>query len=123
MRARFWLILGVALGIALGVGKLPYFRGAAGSLTSTALRLVATGGLTLVHDVAKLGAPRRLVQGLSAGLGVLLPGMTALLLVMAGRATLGVRRLTTALLAGFAIGAFFYLPAGLRSCRWRQLPW
>jgi hypothetical protein len=112
LRGRLWLFVGVALGIALGLGHLPYFQGAAKSLTDTALRVVGTGGLTLAHDAAVHGAPRRLVDGLTAVLGVLLPGVTALLLVYAGRSTLRLRTVVAVLLALLGVAAFFYLPGG-----------
>ena len=77
LRGRLWLFVGVALGIALGLGHLAYFHGAAVSLSDTALRIVNTAGLTVVHDAAKHGAPRRAVEGLTAVLAVLLPALTS----------------------------------------------
>ena len=112
LRGRLWLFVGVAVGVALGLGHLAYFHGAAVSLSDTALRLVNTGGLTLAHDAAKHGAPRRVVEGLTAVLGVLLPGLTAFLLVYAGRSTLRLRAIVAVLLAILGIAAFFYLPGG-----------
>jgi heme/copper-type cytochrome/quinol oxidase subunit 4 len=76
------------------------------------LRLVNTVGLTLAHDAAKHGAPRRVVEGFTAVLGVLLPGLTAFLLVLAGRSTLRLRAIVAVLLAILGIAAFFYLPGG-----------
>jgi hypothetical protein len=112
LKGRLWLLVGVALGIALGIGDLPYFQGAARSLTDTALRVVGTAGLTLAHSAATHGAPRRLVDGFTAILGVLLPGVTALLLVLAGRSTLRLRAVVAVLLAILGVAAFFYLPGG-----------
>jgi heme/copper-type cytochrome/quinol oxidase subunit 4 len=102
----------VALGVALGLGHLAYFHGAAQSLSDTALRLVNTAGLTLAHDAATHGAPRRVVEGFTAVLAVLLPGVTAFLLVFAGRSTLRLRAIVAVLLAVLGIAAFFYLPGG-----------
>ena len=112
LRGRLWLFVGVALGIALGLGHLAYFHGAAVSLSDTALRVVNTAGLTLVHSATRHGAPRRVVDGLTAVLAVLLPGLTALLLVYAGRSTLRLRAVVAVLLALLGIAAFFYLPGG-----------
>ncbi len=112
LKGRLWLFVGVALGIALGLGHLAYFHGAAVSLSDTALRLVNTAGLTLAHSAAQHGAPRRVVEGFTAVLAVLLPGVTALLLVYAGRSTLRLRAVVALLLAGLGIAAFFYLPGG-----------
>ena len=112
LRGRLWLFVGVALGIALGLGHLAYFHVAAVSLSDTALLIVYTAGLTVVHDAAKHGAPRRAVEGLTAVLAVLLPGVTAFLLVLAGRSTLRLRTIVAVLLAILGIAAFFYLPGG-----------
>ncbi|MGA3220388.1 MAG: hypothetical protein ABSE77_15130, partial [Acidimicrobiales bacterium] len=112
LRGRLWLFVGVALGVALGLGHLAYFHGAAVSLSDTALRLVNTAGLTVAHDAAKHGAPRRAVEGLTAVLAVLLPGLTAFLLVLAGRSTLRLRAIVAVLLAILGVAAFFYLPGG-----------
>ncbi len=112
MKGRIWLVAGVAVGIALGIGKLPYFAGAATSLSETALRVVGTGGLTLVHDAARHGASRRVVDGVTAVLSVLVPGVTALLLVYAARTTLHLRTVIAVLVAALGVAAFIYLPHG-----------
>jgi hypothetical protein len=112
MKGRSWLVLGVAAGIAVGVGKLAYFAGAASSLSDTSQRLVGSAGLTLVRDAASHGAPQRVVEGASAVLAVLVPGVTALLLVYAARGTLRLRSVIGVLLAALGVAAFFYLPHG-----------
>jgi hypothetical protein len=112
MKGRVWLVLGVVVGVAIGIGKLPYFDGAATSLCDTALRVVDTGGLTLIHGAAKHGAPQRVVEGLVAILAILVPGVTALLLIVAARATLRLREVIAVLLAALGIASFFYLPGG-----------
>jgi len=112
MKGRIWLVGGVVAGIAVGVGKLTYFDGAATSLSDRALRIVDTGGLTLVHFAARHGAPRRIVEGLTAVLAVLVPGVTALLLVYAARATLHLRVVIGLILVAIGVAAFFYLPHG-----------
>lgn len=105
-----WLLLGAAVGIAIGIGKLHYFTGAATSLSNTAQAVVGTLGLTLIHSAARHGAPRRVVEGFSALLAILVPGVTALLLVCVARATLAVRVLIGLLVAALGVAAFFYLP-------------
>jgi hypothetical protein len=112
MKGRIWLLVGIAVGIAIGLGKLPYFEGAATALCGTALRVVDTGGLTLIHAAAKDGASRRVVEGLAAVLAILVPGVTALLLIVAARATLRLRQVIGVLLAALGVAAFFYLPGG-----------
>jgi hypothetical protein len=112
MKGRIWLIVGVVVGVAIGIGRLAYFEGAATSLCDTALRVVDTGGLTLIHAAADHGAPRRVIEGLVAVLAILVPGVTALLLIVAARATLRLRQVIAVLLAALGVAAFFYLPGG-----------
>lgn len=112
MKGRLWLVLGVAAGIAIGVGRLPYLTGSATSLAETAERLIGSGGLTLVDSAAKHGASRRVVEALQAVLGVLVPGVTALLLVVAARSSLHLRAVIALLLVALGAAAFVYLPRG-----------
>jgi len=113
MRGRLWLVLGVAVGVAIGIGKLPFFAGAATSLSDTAQRIVDSGGHTLVRDAARHGASRRVVDAVTAVLSVLVPGVTALLLVYAARTTLHLRAVIAVLVAALGVAAFFYLPHGV----------
>ncbi len=113
MKGRVWLLVGIAAGIAVGVGKLVFFAGAANSLTETAQRVVGTGGLTLIHSAANSGIPRRAVEGLTAVLAVLVPGVTALLLICAARGALRLRLLLGLLLSVLGVAGFFYLPHGV----------
>jgi hypothetical protein len=113
MKGRVWILVGIAAGIAIGVGKLAYFSGAASSLSDTALHVVGTGARTLIRLAASNGAPRRVIEGVSAFLAVLVPGVTALLLVCAARATLRLRMVIGLLLAALGIASFFYLPHGI----------
>lgn len=112
MKGRIWLLFGVAVGVAVGVGKLAYFAGAAASLADTAQRVVGTLGLTLIHSAARHGAGRRIVEGLAAAVAVLAPGVTALLLVLAARTTLRLRAVIGLVLVALGVAAFFYLPSG-----------
>lgn len=113
MKGRVWLLVGIAAGVAIAVGKLVFFAGAATSLSDTAQRVVGTAGLTLIHSAAHHGAPRRVVEGITAVLAVLAPGVTALLLICAARGALRLRALIGLLLAGLGVAAFFYLPHGV----------
>lgn len=112
MSGRIWIVLGVLIGVAMGVGHFPYFSGAAGSLADTALHIVGTVGLTIVHDAAHAGAPRRVVQGLQAMVAVVIPGLTAWLLILAAKGTLHLRTVVGVLVAALGVAAFFYLPGG-----------
>ena len=113
MRGKLWLVVGVAVGVAIGIGKLPYFAGAATSLTDTAERVVGSGGHTLIRDAATHGASLRVVNAVTAVLSVLVPGVTALLLVYAARTTLHLRAVIAILVAALGVAAFFYLPHGI----------
>ena len=112
LKGRIWLVLGVVAGIAIGIGKLPYF-GAALSLSDTALRVVGSGGHSLLASAAKHGASRRAINGATAFVSVLVPGVTALLLIYAARTTLRLRALIALLVAALGVASFFYLPHGI----------
>jgi hypothetical protein len=113
MKGRIWLAVGIAVGVAVGVGRIVYFNGAATSLSDTALRVVGTAGLSIVHGAATRGASRRVVEGFAAVIAVLVPGVTALLLILAARATLRLRALISIAVVALGIAAFFYEPAGI----------
>ena len=113
MKGRIWLLVGVAVGVAVGVGKLAYFAGAATSLSDTAQRLVGSGGHSIVRSVAGRSASRRTLNAITAVVAVLVPGVTALLLVYAARATLQLRAVVALVMAGLGVAAFFYLPHGV----------
>lgn len=112
MKGRIWLVVGVLLGVAIAAGDVPYFAGAARSLTDDAQRVVGTGGAKLIALAADHGAPQRAVLGLTSLVAVLIPGVTALLLVVAARTTGRLRRVISLLLGALAIAAFAYQPAG-----------
>ena len=112
MSGRLWTLVGIIVGVAVGLAKVPYLAGAATTLADTAQRVVSTIGTTLVHDTAKAGAPQRVVLGLTAIVAVVVPGVTALLLLVAARGTAAARRVVGVLLAALGVGAFFYLPVG-----------
>jgi hypothetical protein len=113
LKGRMWLVLGVAAGIAIGIGKLPYFSGAALSFSDTALRVVASAGNRLVGAAGKHGASRRAIEGATAFVSVLVPGVTALLLIFAARTTLRLRALIALLVGVLGVASFFYLPHGI----------
>ncbi|MGO8874992.1 MAG: hypothetical protein ACLQNG_04410 [Acidimicrobiales bacterium] len=75
--------------------------------------MIGTGGLTIIRFSARHGAPRRVVEACTAVVAVLVPGVTALLLVLAARASLRVRAVIGLLLAAVGVAAFFYLPHGM----------
>lgn len=112
MRGRAWLILGVAAGIAIAAGHLPYLAGAGRSLAATAERLVQSGANHLVSAAAKRGASRRVVLGFGSLIAVILPGITALLLVVAARATLRIRAIIAILIVALGAASYAYQPHG-----------
>lgn len=112
MAGRNWLVLGAAVGVAVAIAGVPYLAPAARSLADTTLRLVNSGGMRLVRGAAASGASRRTVLGVTAVVAVLVPGVTALLAVVAARGSLRVRALLAVALAILGVVAFFYEPNG-----------
>lgn len=110
-----WLIIGAAVGIALVVTRVPYFAGATRSLADSVQQLVGAGGHRVITSAASHGAPRRAVQGVSAVLAVMVPGVTALLLVVAARGTLRLRAVIAVLLVALGGAAYAYQPRGVAS--------
>ncbi|MGH9059658.1 MAG: hypothetical protein ACRDZY_09130, partial [Acidimicrobiales bacterium] len=113
MKGRAWLIIGAVLGLALSLGKFPYLAGAARSLADTAEQLVAAGGHHLLTTTANHGASQRTVLIVTALLGVVLPGVTALLLVSAARGTLRIRAVVGLLVLALSAASFAYHPHGV----------
>jgi hypothetical protein len=113
MPGRKWLVIGAVLGIAVALGHVPFIAGAARALAETALSIVSSGGTHLIHAVAKTGAPRRVIFGFTALIAVILPGLTALLLVVAAKGTLRLRAVAGVVLAVLGVASFFYHPAGV----------
>jgi hypothetical protein len=112
LRGQVWLILGVLAGIAIAIGRLALVAGAARTFAETAERLVGSVGARLIHDFAATGASQRVVLGLSGLLAVVVPGVTALLLIVAARGTLRLRALIGLVVLGLAIASYLYHPGG-----------
>jgi hypothetical protein len=112
VRGRIWLILGAAVGIAIALGRVPYLAGAGRDLADTSQRLVDSGAKHLIKDVASHGAPKRVILGLSGIVAVMLPGVTAVLLVVAAKASLRVRSIIALLTGLLGLASFFYEPHG-----------
>jgi hypothetical protein len=112
VKGRFWLIAGAIVGVAVAAGHLPYLAGAGRSLAAAAERLVGSGADRLIRAVASTGAPERVVLGLSGVVAALLPGVTALLLIVAARSTLRVRALVGLLVVALGAATYVYQPNG-----------
>lgn len=112
MKGRIWLILGAVVGIGIALGDVKYLAGAARSLADDAQRLVGTGGATLINAVGKHGAPQQVIASIASVLAVLIPGITALLLVLAARGSLRLRAVIAVLLAGLGAVSFAYQSHG-----------
>ena len=106
------MVIGTLVGIAIAVAHVPYIAGAARSLANDAQRVVGTGGTKLISAVGRHGAPRRALVGLTALVAVLIPGVTAVLLVVAARGARRLRSVIAALLVALGIAAFAYEPGG-----------
>lgn len=112
MKGRVWLLIGVALGVAVAIGRLPYLAGAGRSLAATAERLVLSGANRIIAAAASAGASKRAVLGLGAVVAVILPGLTAFLLVVAARATLRIRAVIAVLIVALGAASYAYQPHG-----------
>ena len=113
LKGRIWLILGLAVGVAMALGHFPYLAGAARSLAGSALSLVSSGGHEIVRAAAQRGAPRRVVLGVTAVVAVLVPGATAWLCVLVARGALRLRALVAVLLVIFGAASFAYHSGGV----------
>jgi hypothetical protein len=112
MRGRGWLILGAVVGVILALGHVAYLAGAARSLADAIERVVGSGGHRLITSAAHHGASQRVVEGATSLVAVLLPGVTALLLVLAAKGTLRLRAVVALLIVAFGAAAFAYQPRG-----------
>jgi hypothetical protein len=112
MKGRVWLISGAVVGVAVAAGHLPYLAGAGRSLADTVERLVGSGADRVIRAAASTGAPRRAVLGLAGLVGAVVPGMTALLLVVAARGTLRIRALVGLLIVAIGAASYLYQPHG-----------
>jgi hypothetical protein len=115
VKGRLWLIIGVAVGIALAVARVPYVAGAARSLADSIQQIVGAAGHKVITSAARHGATRRAVQSVSAVLAVIVPGITALLLVIAAKGTLRLRAVVAVLLVAVGGAAYAYQPRGMAS--------
>ena len=109
---RVWLVVGVIAGIAVAAGRLPYLAGAGRSLAATAERLVLSGAHRIVTSAARHGAPQRVVLGAGGVLAVLVPGVTALLLIIAAKVSLRLRTLISMLIVAVGAASYAYQPHG-----------
>lgn len=105
--------MGVLAGVLLAVFSVPYLAGAARTWSESAVRVVQEGGDRLVSNVAKEGASERVVLGLAAAISVMVPGITAWLLILAGKGAMRLRGIAAVLTAVVGVVAFFYHPTGV----------
>jgi hypothetical protein len=112
VRGRGWMVVGVAAGLALALGRAPYLAGAARSLAGSAESLVGSGGHRLLAGATRRGAPAQAVEILTAVVAVVVPGVTALLAVLAARGTLRLRAVIALVLAGLGAATYLYQGRG-----------
>jgi hypothetical protein len=112
LKGRVWLIVGVVAGVAIAIGHLDYLAGAARTLADTAERLVGSGASRLIQRLATTGASRRVVLGLTGAVAVLVPGLTAFLLIAAARGSLRLRAVIALLVLALAAATYVYPPGG-----------
>lgn len=112
MKGRLWLILGVVAGVAVAWGGLPYLAGAGHTLVQTSERLIQSGANRLISGAAHRGAPLRLVSGIEAVLAILIPGIAALLMIIAAKTTLRLRAIMALVISALGALSFVYHPHG-----------
>jgi hypothetical protein len=110
VRGRVWLILGAAAGVAIAFAHVGQFADPARSLANGAQQAVGSGGHRLLASAAGHGVPRTAVGTVAALLVVVVPGVAALLLVVAARCALRLRGLVAILLVGLGVAAYAYQP-------------
>jgi hypothetical protein len=115
VKGRVWLILGVIAGIAVAAGRLPYLAGAAKSLAATAEHLVLSGANRIIRGAARYGAPRRVVLGIGGVIAVIVPGIAALLLILAAKVSLRIRSLIAILIVAVGASSYLYHTGGVAS--------
>jgi hypothetical protein len=115
VRGRVWLVVGVIAGIAIAAGRLPYLAGAGRSLAATAERLVLSGADHIISGAAKHGAPKRVVLGIGGVITVLVPGATALLMIVGAKASLRIRSTIAILIVAVGAASYVYQPHGQAS--------
>jgi hypothetical protein len=113
VKGRVWLVLGVVIGIAVAAGRIPYLAGAGRSLAATAEHLVLSGADRIVNGAATHGAPRRVVLGLAGLIAVVVPGVAALLLILAARVSLRIRSLIAILMVALGASSYVYQRGGV----------
>jgi hypothetical protein len=113
VRGRGWILLGLAAGIAIAAGDVAFVAGAARALADTLERIVGSGGHHVIRAIAKHGAPKRVVQGLTALIAILLPGLTALLLIVAAKGTARLRALAAVVIVIVGVAGYAYHPHGI----------
>lgn len=74
--------------------------------------VVSSAANRLIADAAKSGASRRVVVGVGGLVAVLAPGLTALALIAAARATMIIRSLIAAGVTLLGVASYFYHPGG-----------
>jgi hypothetical protein len=112
VRGRVWLIAGAVIGVAIAAGHLPFIAGAARSLAETTERLVGSGANRIIRGAASAGAPKRVVQGFGGLIAILIPGVTALLLIVAARGSLRLRSIIALLVVALGAATYAYQPGG-----------
>lgn len=119
MKGKFWLLVGVAIGVAVWVLKVPYLAGAGQSFATTLEKVVASiahwlgsSGTSVSTKSGNYNASPRIVDGFS-GLGsALLPGITAVVLIFAAKSIRRVRWVVAILLAALGVASFSYFSHG-----------
>lgn len=106
------MFVGAIVGVAVALGRVPYLAGAGRSLAAAAEHVVLSAMQWLEKGAANRGAPQRVVLGVGGLLTVLVPGVTALLFVLAARATLRLRAVVAVVITAVGAASYVYEPHG-----------
>ncbi len=112
MRGRIWLIVGVIVGVAVALGRVPYLAGAGRSLADTTQRLVDSGAKHLVNDLKSHRAPQRVGARLTSLIAILVPGVTALAPRGRSPGQPRIKSIIAALIVLVGLASYFYQPHG-----------
>jgi len=105
-----FVLLGIALGVAVSLGYIPVAAHAVDAATNAA---VSFGQRLATSGVQHLSAHHpTLASALGVTLGVAMPGLVCLALISAAKFGLVIRRSASGLLLLAGIAAHFFLPAG-----------
>lgn len=105
----FFVLLGVAAGAAIALGPLAWLHAPVDWAIATLVSFGESAAARLLA-AAPLGGHGTLAEALAVGIGAVLPGAAAIVLILAARAATGLRRGVAVVVGLAGLGAFVVLP-------------